>query len=260
MIETLPAILLVFIRISVFLATAPVFSYRTIPVTFRLGGAGFLAVIVVMTMGAPHIPLSLHFIVALLLEGLIGMLLGLLASFLLYGVHIIGGFLDLQMGFAIAGVIDPQTGIQTPLMGKYLYHFAMLLLFITNGHYMLLDGIFYSYQFVPIGGHVDLSAGEVANYAVTVFTAMFLIAFQLAMPIVGTLFLVDLALGIVARTVPQINVFVIGLPLKILVAFVILLLVLPLFFSGIHMLSRETASVMRHLLQLLQENLHEVTT
>ena len=67
-------------------------------------------------------------------------------------IQIAGGFIDFQMGFAMANVIDPQTGAQSPLMGQYLYTIALLFLLSTDGHHLLLDGIFYSYQFIPIDG------------------------------------------------------------------------------------------------------------
>ena len=88
-------------------------------------------------------------------EAMIGLLIGFVAYMIISAIQIAGGFIDFQMGFAIANVIDPQTGAQSPLMGQYLYTFAFLLLLALNGHHLLLDGIFYSYQFIPIDQSLD---------------------------------------------------------------------------------------------------------
>ena len=83
-------------------------------------------------------------------EVLVGFLLVLLLISFLSAIQIAGGFIDFQMGFAMANVMDPQTGAQSPIMGQYLYIFALLFLLSVNGHHLLLDGIFYSYQFIPM--------------------------------------------------------------------------------------------------------------
>ncbi|KSU85083.1 flagellar biosynthetic protein FliR [Fictibacillus enclensis] len=253
-INSFPAFLLIFMRVGAFFATVPIFSYRNIPNVHKIGLAAFLSWIMLYALGAPEVAVNGEFILLVFKEALVGLSLGLIASILFYSIQVAGGFIDLQMGFAIAGVFDPQTGVQTPLLAKFLYQLALLFLLALNGHYLLLDGLFYSYSFVPLTDvHFGLGNGETARHAVSVVTAMFVIAFQMALPVVGTLFLVDLALGIVARTVPQINIFAVGLPLKILVAFGILLIILPVFFMSVQHLSDETAQAMRKLLMLLGE-------
>jgi flagellar biosynthetic protein FliR len=137
-------------------------------------------------------------------------------------------------------------------MGRYLNTFAVLFLLSTDAHHLLLDGIFYSYQFMPL----DSAAFHFGNEAVlkTVISglsAMFLAAFQMALPIVGALFLADLALGIMARTVPQLNIFVIGLPLKILISFLLLLIILPVFFVSLNALTAQIMEAMRALMTAL---------
>ena len=86
----------------------------------------------------------------ILKEALVGLLVGFTAYMILAAIQIAGGFIDFQMGFAIANVIDPQTGAQSPLIGQYIYMFSLLVLLAVNGHHLILDGIFYSYQFIPI--------------------------------------------------------------------------------------------------------------
>jgi flagellar biosynthesis protein FliR len=247
-----PAFLLMLVRVSSFFATLPLFSYRTIPVPHRLGIAFFLAWIMFFTMDPPVMSIDGFYYMLIIKEALVGLLIGLVAYIILTVVQIAGAFIDFQMGFAIANVIDPQTGAQSPLVGQYLYTFALLLLLTLNGHHLLLDGIYYSYQFIPLD-QVWLPFGneEVIEFIVITFNKVFVIAFQMAFPVVGALFLVDVALGIVARTVPQLNVFVVGLPLKIGVSFIVLILVMSAMFMVVQELFETMIYTMRSLMGLL---------
>lgn len=128
------------------------------------------------------------------------------------------------MGFAMANIIDPQTGAQSPLMGQFLNFLTLLVLLAINGHHLILDGIFYSYQFLPMDQFFP-NFGEEGTvlFIMKMFVSVFAIAFQMSAPIVATLFLVTLALGITGKTVPQMNIFVIGFPIKIAVGFLVLM-------------------------------------
>ena len=123
----------------------------------------------------------------------------------------------------MANIVDPQTGAQSPLMGQF-FNFLLLLVFLAiNGHHLVLDGIFYSYQFMPIDQFFPkFGDAESVEYIMKLFVAVFAIAFQMSAPIIATLFLVTLALGITGKTVPQLNIFVIGFPIKIAVGFILL--------------------------------------
>ncbi|MBY6036078.1 flagellar type III secretion system protein FliR [Fictibacillus nanhaiensis] len=247
-----PAFLLILTRVSAFLLTIPVFSNKNLPVFHKIGLSLFLSWIMLYAVNPDPIGIDGGFILLAIKEAMIGLSIGFIAAIVFYALQVAGGFIDLQMGFAIANVFDPQTGIQTPLMGRYLYTFAMLFLLATDGHHMLLDGIFYSYQFLPIDSAIaNFGNGSLTRFVLSVFSGMFLVALQMAIPIVGTLFLTDLALGIVARTVPQMNIFVIGLPIKILVALVLFLVVLPAFFVSIQMLIEQMRESMISLMELL---------
>jgi len=229
MIDILPAFsifLLIFVRIASFFLTVPIFSYRTVPAMFKIGLAFFLALTMFFVVDSEPIPIDGTYYMLILKEAIVGISLGFIGYMLLSALQIAGGFIDFQMGFAIANVMDPQTGAQSPIVGQYLYMFAFLFLLSVNGHHLLLDGIFYSYQFIPIDQvFVSIHSESTVQLMIKLFSTMFVIAFQLSVPIVACLFLVDLALGIVARTVPQLNVFVVGLPLKIIVSFLVLFVV-----------------------------------
>ncbi|MFC0271309.1 flagellar biosynthetic protein FliR [Metabacillus herbersteinensis] len=249
--ENFPAFLLVLMRVSAFFVTLPLFSYRTIPNTHKIGFSFFLTWIIFFTLEVPVIEIDGQYVMLILKEAILGLLLGFAAYFILTAVQIAGSFIDFQMGFAIANVLDPQTGAQSPLIGQFLYTFALLLMLSLNAHHLLLDGIFYSYQYVPID-QLFLPFGDenIADFIVTTFNSMFIIAFQMSIPVVGSLFLVDVALGIVARTVPQLNIFVVGVPIKILVSFIMLILVMGALFLLMEQLFEMMTYTMRSLMEL----------
>ncbi|WP_368504067.1 flagellar biosynthetic protein FliR [Alkalihalophilus sp. As8PL] len=251
-VNLLPAFLLVFVRVLAFFSVLPIYGHRSIPTTHKIGLALMLSWIMIFTLETPEVLIDTTFFFLVIKELLVGLSVGLIAMILLYAVQVAGGFIDFNMGFMIANVVDPQTGAQSPLMGGYLYTFALLFLLAVNGHHLLLDGIFYSYQFVPMD-QVFLPFGQenIVHYIATTFNAMFIIAFQMAFPIVGSLFLVDVALGMVSRAVPQMNVFVVGMPLKILVALPLLIIYMSVFIMVVQRLFDQMILAMRTLLQLL---------
>jgi flagellar biosynthetic protein FliR len=244
--------LLIILRISAFFITVPIFSYRTIPNTHKIGLAVFLSWIMFYTIEIPSVQFDEFYIMLMLKEIFVGLLIGLIAFILLSAIQIAGGFIDFQMGFAIANVIDPQTGTQSPLMGQFLYIVSLLFLLSVNGHHLLIDGIFYSYQVIPLDQPwIPFGDEEMLNHLITTFNSMFVIAFQMALPLVGSLFLVDVALGIVARTVPQLNIFVVGMPLKILVSFIMLVVMMSIFIMLVGNLFEQAQYAMRGLMHII---------
>lgn len=251
-IPSFPAFLLIFVRVTSFFLMMPLFSYRTIPASHKIGLGFFLSIIMFSSVGAPEIAIDGTYFLLIMKEALVGLLIGFIAALMMSAIQIAGGLIDFQMGFAIANVIDPQTGAQSPLMGQYLYTIALLFLLTVNGHHLLFDGIFYSYNFVPIDQVVvPFGNQNMAEYIIRAFNKMFIIAFQMSLPVVGSLFLVDVALGIVARTVPQLNIFVVGLPVKIAVSFVVLIAVLGVLMMVISDLFSTTLATMRGLMELI---------
>lgn len=224
LLPNLSILLLILVRVSTFFVTIPLFSYRTIPQQVRITLAVVLAWMMYYTFNLDPIEINGFYLLLILKEAIIGLMLGLVAMIILSAVQIAGGFIDFQMGFAMANIIDPQTGAQSPLMGQFLNFLMLLLLLAINGHHLILDGIYYSYQFMPIDQFFPNFAEEgTVLFIIKTFVSVFAIAFQMSAPIVATLFLVTLALGITGKTVPQMNIFVIGFPIKIAVGFLVLI-------------------------------------
>ncbi|WP_025027644.1 flagellar biosynthetic protein FliR [Caldalkalibacillus mannanilyticus] len=251
--EQLPVFLLILVRITSFFVSAPIFSMKGVPMPFKVGLGVFISFVSYLTISVEQpIMLDFTYILLILKEAVIGLALGFVASLILYTVQVAGAFIDFQMGFAIANVVDPQTGAQVPILGNFKYMLALFFLLSVNGHHLLIDAVIKSYQMVPIDlAFVPIGSERVALFISSLFVQMFVVAFQLAIPIVGSLFLVDVALGFLARTVPQLNVFVVGLPLKILVGFTIILLTFATFFQLLGGLFRDMVDAMGQLLKLL---------
>ncbi|WML43716.1 flagellar biosynthetic protein FliR [Neobacillus sp. PS3-40] len=247
-----PAFLLIFVRVTSFFLMMPIFSYRTIPTVHKIGFGFFLSWLIFYAIHPPLLEINGPFFFLIIKEALVGLIIGFVAYLILAAIQIAGGFIDFQLGFAIANVIDPQTGAQSPLMGQYLHTIGLLLLLSINGHHLLIDGIYNSYHFIPINqAWLPLGSKDVIEFMLRSFGSMFIIAFQMSIPVVGCLFLVDVALGIVARTVPQLNIFVVGIPVKIVVGFILIIAGLGVMMTVVSSLFETMLYTMRGMLELL---------
>ncbi|MCA0969126.1 flagellar type III secretion system protein FliR [Halobacillus litoralis] len=249
--SALPGFLLVFVRVVSFFVTLPVFSYRNVPTRHKVAFSFFLALIMYFTIPIPDLTVDSEYIMLIFKEAAVGISVGLLAYIILGAIQIAGGFIDFQMGFAIANVVDPQTGAQSPLIGQYLYMITLLFILAVNGHHLMMDGVFYSYELIPIDQFLPLQEEGWILFVLDAFNQMFVIAFLMAIPIVGCLFLVDVALGIIARTVPQLNVFVVGLPLKIFIGLSVLVIGMVFYVMLIRNLFETMLTTMRGFMQIL---------
>ncbi|MDR0270067.1 flagellar biosynthetic protein FliR [Paenibacillus sp.] len=232
LLESLPVFMLIFCRITSFFVFAPVLSSKGVPNMFKIGMSFFLSVLVFLTYGIHHgLPADMTYILLIIREILIGLVLGFVAYLLFMVIQTAGAFIDIQVGFGIVNVIDPMTGSSAPVLGNLKYMFAILLFLTMNGHHYLLDGIIRSYDWVPLSNDffMKLYSGSISEFLLKTFGQSFVLAFQMAAPIVASLFLTDIGLGFLARTAPQFNVFVIGMPLKLIVGLVVLLLLVPSF-------------------------------
>lgn len=252
-IEMLPYFLLMFVRLTAFFLVTPLFSMKGVPNQYKVGLSFFITLLAFsgMLVEAP-ILLDEYYVLFIMKELAIGLALGFVAALLLYTVQVAGAFIDFQMGFAIANVMDPQTGAQVPIIGHFKYMLALLFLLTVDGHHIMLDGVMRSFHLVPVEVlSFSVDNGDITQYITTLFIQMFVMALQMAFPIVGSLFLVDIALGILAKTVPQLNIFAVGLPVKIIVGFILLFLLMPVFFYVLQSLFEKIMISMSQLIRLL---------
>lgn len=240
------AVMLVSIRIGAILLMTPLFALGGVPPNIRvLASVGLAAVLVgALAVPLPAVTTLGQLANAALTEAVVGMALafGVFAAFAAF--QLAGRILDMQLGFGVATLIDPSTRTHAPLLGTILNLTALALFFAIDGHHLLIRGIAFSLEQIPPGSRlpqIDITV------LVAQFGAMFVYAAALAAPVMVTVLLVDVMLSVIARTMPQMNVFIVGLPLKILVGLIVLAISLktlsPLFarvftalFDGWHQL------------------------
>lgn len=253
--QYIPSFMLVFIRIGAFFVVAPVLSFRGVPAQFKIGLTFFIALLTFTVVGMQNelVQVDGAYLISILRETLIGLLLGFIAYLFFTVVQVAGSFVDLQMGFGIVNVIDPITGAQSPILGNFKFIIAILLFLTLNGHHYFITAMMESYQWVPINNDFFLRIydGSVSNFVLESFTTMFVLAFKMAAPLIAALFLTDVALGMLARTAPQFNVFVIGIPIKIVIGFAVFFLMISGFFVLFYELFKTLLEALQNLLQLI---------
>ncbi|NMD69101.1 flagellar type III secretion system protein FliR [Bacillus sp. DNRA2] len=254
-IASLWSFLLIFVRITTFMVTAPIFSGRQIPNTYKVALGVILSL---LTVGLVEGPADIeawsdwNIAVMLLKEFLVGITLGMVASFFFYAVQMAGSLMDMLIGFSMATLYDPSFGTNMQLTGRFKNIIAFLVLFSIDGHHMLIRGILTSFEWVSLDATIpSWLDGRLSTFLLECMTQMFLIGFMMAAPIVGTLFIVDVALGIISRTVPQMNMFTVFPPIKILVHFLIYILVLPSFFYLLKLLFENMFDSMFSILKIM---------
>jgi flagellar biosynthetic protein FliR len=160
-------------------------------------------------------------------EVFVGLILGGVAALIFYGVEYAGELAGMQMGFAIAGILDPQTGHQVSIVSKFQGALAILLFLAVNGHYFVLKALLDSLAVLPVGS-MAVNLGASMSF-VTLAGKVFVIALQIAAPATILLLLVNVGLGVIARMVPQMNVFIVGFPLMITVGVFMFYVSMPAF-------------------------------
>jgi flagellar biosynthetic protein FliR len=220
--------LLIFARLVGFMLTAVPFSARNIPAQAKVCLAALIAYLLFMVnVQAQSISGELSgYIVQLIGELLVGCVIGFVTQIIFVVFQIAGQLIDTQIGFGMASVIDPQNGTQVAVLGNFQYLLALLCFLTLNGHHQLIRCIALSYKLIPLGGGVHLS-GSFYQYIFQLAGGIFTISFEIALPVLGTLFITDLVLGVICGTVPQMNVFFVAMPLKIAVGLGVLLVAIP---------------------------------
>ncbi|MCL4424593.1 MAG: flagellar type III secretion system protein FliR [Firmicutes bacterium] len=221
--------LLVMVRVWGVLATSPVFGARFLPASVRASLVLFLSVFLTPLVPRPTMPVTdlFPYFFFLIRELALGLAMGYTANLLFVGLQLAGQILDTEMGFGITNVIDPLFGQPVPLVGNFQYLIGLLIFLGINGHHLILSALAESFQALPPAGWYFTDG--LVSFLVDLVGEVFLVAVQLALPAAGGLFLTTVALGLLSRAVPQMNVFVVGLPLKIIVGSVLLAVTLPLY-------------------------------
>lgn len=223
--------LLVLTRTSGIFFISPFLGSMNVSYKLRACAAIALAVIlfpVVVKMYVVEVPATVvQFAFTVVKEMFIGWLIGLVGYITLSAVNMAGKIMDMQVGFAVVQMMDPTTQQQTGLIGTFLYNLTIIYFVITNGHHVIISALAESFRVIPLDSMVwntslqqlitDLTAGIFTN------------GMKIAMPVTFAILLTNVGMGILARTMPQMNIFVVGIPLQLTIGTSMISMVLPFY-------------------------------
>jgi len=216
-------------RVLAVLAAAPVLGQARIPMRVRIGLGVGLVIVLVPTLPAPPpvAPGSAAGMLILASQIVIGLAIGLVLRLVFSAVEMAGDLVGTQMGLGFAMFYDPGNVQHTPILGQFMGLLATLTFLSINGHLLVIAALAQSFQTLPIAATpLGASLFEVlARHGAIVFVA----GLQLALPLIVTMLVVNLALGVLTRAAPQLNVFAVGFPLTLALGFAALMFTLPYF-------------------------------
>jgi flagellar biosynthesis protein FliR len=226
--EALYGVLLIFIRVAAILFSTPILDSGTIPFTFKVSLALAVSVLLlplVDTMVAAGDLSLMAWLVGVISEIAIGLTIGLSINLLFAGIQLAGQVIGYQMGFAVANVVDPATSDQIPILAQFYNLFAMLVFLAINAHHLFFWALVDSYRILPpLSMHIS---PELVGLLMKLAGDMFVVAVKVGAPLIAVMLVVSVGLGLVARTVPQMHIFIVAMPLKILICLMVMLVVTP---------------------------------
>lgn len=213
-------------RILGFLGAAPVFGNNAVPRRIKLMVG--LAVTLGLMPVVPSVPQaaldSWSGLLLIVQQTLIGIAMGLVLRVVFAALDLMGEIISLQMGLSFATFFDPVAGGQTAVVGEFLTLLATLVLLSLNGHLLMLDALARSFEWLPVSATLPHRGGWMilVRFGASIFASGLL----MALPIVTALLITNIALGVLTRAAPQLNLFAIGFPITLTVGFGVLLLTL----------------------------------
>ncbi len=224
--------LFVLIRTGSIIFTAPIFGAMNTPMQVRMGLSVLIALILTpLTAYVPMPETVFGAAVSLGGEALIGVLVGLCMRFVFTGIEYAGQVASFQMGIGMASAYDPLNSAQVTVLGKLMSIFTLLLFLSVNGHLMIIMALKKSFDVIPPYGF-HLSGTLMENFIVF-SREIFILAVKFSAPVIAILIFINVALGIMARTVPQLNMFVVGFAITIFAGFVMIALSMPVFETAV---------------------------
>jgi len=228
--EKLQLFLLLMMRTGGILMTAPVFSHRSIPKRISISMSLGLTVVLMPLMLNTPLPQAqgvIELIILCLKEVLVGVLIGLVFTVIFIAIRMAGAIVGYQIGFAMVNVVDPSSSEQVSVLGEFWFLLATLIFLVINGHHVVISGLVDSFKIIPLG--MATPSGQVGEWFMKYSSFVFVLAVKFAAPVIMTVFLTEVAMGVLARTMPQMNIFIVGFPLKIFVGMLLVGLSLPAF-------------------------------
>lgn len=209
-------------RVSAMIFVAPVFGGSAVPTQTKILFSLMLALILLPMIPAVAQAAPIEVVPLAWLgvnELLVGLIMGVSMVFIFAAIQYAGQIIDFQMGFAIVSLIDPTQDVQIPVMGFFHFLIAILIFLAMDAHHWIIRALVDSFQVVPImkAGFSGLLIGSIAK----AFGDLFVVAMRIAAPTIAVLMVYNASLGIIAKTVPQINLLIVGFPIRIALGMIV---------------------------------------
>ena len=221
--ENFETFILILVRVSCFIYIAPFFGMSNVPNQVKIGLSAFISLMVLGFVDQSYIEYTglFGYAVIVLKEGITGLLIGLAANVCNSIILFAGNIIDMDIGLSMAMVFDPTTGSQVSITGNLYFYFILLLLIVSNMHQYILRALIDSFQLFPLGGaqfQMDSLLATMVQYC----TDLFVIGFRIVLPVFACMMILNSILGIMAKVAPQMNMFAVGIQLKLLLGLAVL--------------------------------------
>lgn len=220
--------LLILVRIASFVYTAPFFSIQGIPQRTKLGLAVFVSILVYMLVPDKALVYSgiIDYAILVIKESVMGLLLGFAANICMQTINFAGHIIEVNIGMSMASMFDQNTNTQTGVVGQFYYYAVMLLMIITGLYQFMLRAIIDTYSIIPIG-QMTINATLYDSF-IEIILDYFVIGFRIALPVFVAIMIVNAILGILTKVAPQINMFAVGVQIKLLAGLAVMFLTISL--------------------------------
>lgn len=248
----------VFIRILTFLGCINVIFPSGTPKVFKVMFSIFISFIISPFIQADIAVHSLsQLIIYALMETLTGLVFGFITNMCFNSLKIAGSLIDQQLGLSMANIYDPNTNTQNTLIETILYWLGVMIFFSMNGHHQLIAGIQNSFNLVKVG---QLILSGNFDYVINVFVQCFIIGIKIAIPMILSLLIAELLIGFISKSVPQLNVMVVSMPLKLLMGIIFIMIALPFLINKMHHLFNQIPSILDGTLSMNSDAISNIGT
>jgi flagellar biosynthesis protein FliR/FlhB len=225
------AIILVFLRMLGFFIVVPIFFPKGFPNIAKVAFTLVIAYILIpgINYGGVNITSNYSLIALAANEIVTGLTLGFITNLVFFSIRMAGQLIDMQIGFSMINMFDPATNSNSTLLEHVLYWCSLILFFTIDGHHMLIKALVESFNAINLGKFI--LGGESINLIINAFVQFFALGLKIAIPLVLIILITDIVLGLIGRTVPQLNLMILGMPIKILVGLTCFIAALPLLFK-----------------------------
>lgn len=241
--------ILILVRLASFVFAAPFFNTANTPRKVKVGFSFMLAILVYsmnMDMSVSYQGV-IEYAALVLQEVIVGVLLGLMTSFCVQIIMFSGKMIDIDIGISMAQIMDPTTKVQVGIMGNFYYYMLLLMLIVSGLYRYLVSAIVATYNVIPIGG-VKFDA-SIYKIVIDFMSDYFVIGFRIALPVFATTLLLNCILAILARIAPQMNMFVVGMQLKIFAGIFVILFTVVMMSSVATFIQSEIETILNALVK-----------